>query len=91
MTSNMGHDTVLAYAAIKDKFATLPAFEPILPTSLLPYLAFILLAASFILTFYFSTLPKSSVPTREVSVAALASVLGGVGVVALFCSAGVYV
>lgn len=35
-------------------------------------------------------LPKVNVPVREVSVAATASLLGGFGVVALFCTVGVY-
>ena len=38
-----------------------------------------------------SSLPKSTVPVREVAVASVASLLGGFGVVALFCSVGVYV
>jgi hypothetical protein len=37
------------------------------------------------------SLSKSSIPTREVVVAIVASTLGGFGVVALFCSVGVYV
>ena len=36
-------------------------------------------------------IPKSALPVHEVLVASLASVLGGFGVVALFCSVGVYV
>lgn len=36
-------------------------------------------------------LPKATLPVREAAVASLASVLGGFGVVALFCSVGVYV
>lgn len=36
-------------------------------------------------------LPKSGVPLKELAVASTASVLGGFGVVALFCTAGVYV
>ncbi|KAG6810365.1 hypothetical protein H0H92_012173 [Tricholoma furcatifolium] len=71
--------------------ATLPPFAPIIPVALLPYIAAILLASTFALAFYFSTLPKDTVPIRETAVAATASVLAGFGVVALFCSAGVYV
>lgn len=36
-------------------------------------------------------LPKDTLPVREAAVASLASLLGGFGVVALFCTAGVYV
>ncbi|KAI0735795.1 hypothetical protein C8Q76DRAFT_591860, partial [Earliella scabrosa] len=68
-----------------------PAFAPAIPVSLLPYLAFFLLVATFGLAFYFSTLPKEKIPARELAVGATASVLGGFGVVALFCSVGVYV
>ncbi|KAH9850591.1 hypothetical protein C2E23DRAFT_887212 [Lenzites betulinus] len=68
-----------------------PAYAPYVPTALLPYLAFALLAATFALAFYFSTLPKDRLPVREVAVASTASLLGGFGVVAMFCTAGVYV
>ncbi|KAF9648544.1 hypothetical protein BDM02DRAFT_3083453, partial [Thelephora ganbajun] len=68
---------------------TLPPFQPIIPVSLLPYLAFILLTLTFGLAFYFSTLPKGTV--KESTVAILASVLGGFGTVAMFCTVGVYV
>ena len=37
------------------------------------------------------SLPKDSIPIREGAVASLASILGGFGVVALFCSVGVNV
>ena len=36
-------------------------------------------------------LSKDTIPIREIGVALTASVLGGFGVVALFCAAGVYV
>lgn len=36
-------------------------------------------------------LPKDNVPIRETTVATTASLLGGFGVVALFCTMGVYV
>ncbi|KAJ6614906.1 hypothetical protein B0H10DRAFT_1802463, partial [Mycena sp. CBHHK59/15] len=69
-----------------------PAFEPLVPVGLLPYLAFILLFLTFTLAFYASTYAtKRHHPIRETAVATLASLLGGFGVVALFCSAGVYV
>ncbi|TFK71742.1 hypothetical protein BDN72DRAFT_764449, partial [Pluteus cervinus] len=69
----------------------LPPFSAYIPLAVLPYIAFVLLASTFVLGFYFTTLPKATVPIRELTVAAIASVLGGFGVVALFCSAGVYV
>jgi hypothetical protein len=37
------------------------------------------------------SLPKNAIPLKEVAVASTASILGGFGVVALFCTAGVYV
>ncbi|KAF8641529.1 hypothetical protein AX16_009907 [Volvariella volvacea WC 439] len=83
----MAHD----YSSIQDLHRSLPSFSPIIPVELLPYLALILLASTFGLTFYFTTLPKTAVPAREFLVAGLASLLGGFGVVALFCTAGVYV
>ncbi|KAG6330562.1 hypothetical protein ID866_8526, partial [Astraeus odoratus] len=70
---------------------SLPPFSPYVPVSLLPFLALLLLASTFALTFYFSTLPIKAFPVREGGVAFLASVLGGFGVVVLFCSVGVYV
>lgn len=78
------------YDAISSLHRNLPAFSPYVPVGLLPYLAFILLAATFGLAFYFSTLPKANV-LRELAVASTASILGGFGIVALFCSVGVYV
>jgi hypothetical protein len=75
----------------KNVFDGASPFSPLIPTSSLPYLAAILLLITFTMGFYFSTLPKASIPTRELSVALTASVLGGFGVVALFCSVGVYV
>lgn len=36
-------------------------------------------------------LPKNTIPARETAVASIASILAGFGVVALFCSVGVYV
>ncbi|KAF9466862.1 hypothetical protein BDZ94DRAFT_1305740 [Collybia nuda] len=79
------------YNAAKALHASLPPFSPIVPVVLLPYLAFILLSATFALAFYFSTLPKDTIPLRETAVAATASTLAGFGVVAMFCTAGVYV
>ncbi|EPS99671.1 hypothetical protein FOMPIDRAFT_88609 [Fomitopsis schrenkii] len=79
------------HSAVAARLQTLPSFSPYVPVGLLPYIAFILLATTFVLAFYFSTLPKDKLPIREASVASLASVLGGFGVVALFCTAGVYV
>ncbi|THH27966.1 hypothetical protein EUX98_g6218 [Antrodiella citrinella] len=79
------------YDSIASLHKAIPPFSPYIPVALLPYIAFILLTATFALAFYFSTLPKTAVPLREVAVASTASVLGGFGVVALFCSMGVYV
>ncbi|KAL1952399.1 hypothetical protein VTO73DRAFT_1548 [Trametes versicolor] len=67
-----------------------PPFSPLIPVGLLPYIAFVLLGATFALAFYFSTLPKDKIPVRELAVASTASLLGGFGVVAMFCNAGVY-
>ncbi|KIL62214.1 hypothetical protein M378DRAFT_13035 [Amanita muscaria Koide BX008] len=77
--------------SIKVLYTSLPAFSPVFPPALLPYLAFLLLAVTFTLAFYFSTLPKDNIPVRESTVASAASLLGGFGVVALFCSVGVYI
>ncbi|PPQ89932.1 hypothetical protein CVT25_009987 [Psilocybe cyanescens] len=70
---------------------SLPAFSPIVPTALLPFASALFLLPTFALAFYFSTLPKDKFALREPLVAVAASILGGFGVVALFCSAGVYV
>ncbi len=79
--------------------AFLPPFSPAVPLALLPYLAFLSLALTFALAFYKSnaiteplfSLPKDAIPIRETVVASAAGILGGFGVVALFCSVGVYV
>ncbi|GJE92023.1 OST5 family protein [Phanerochaete sordida] len=77
------------YDSLASLHRNIPAFSPIVPVGLLPYLAFVLLGATFALAFYYSTLPKA--PLRELGIAGTASILGGFGVVALFCSVGVYV
>ncbi|KAA1468299.1 hypothetical protein DENSPDRAFT_833543 [Dentipellis sp. KUC8613] len=87
----MAQDSTLSYDAIKHLHRTLPTFSPYVPIGLLPYLAFVLLTATFGLAFYFSTLSKDTLPIRETAVAMTASALGGFGVVALFCTVGVYV
>ncbi|CEL58363.1 hypothetical protein RSOLAG1IB_03109 [Rhizoctonia solani AG-1 IB] len=79
------------YAQVKALHESLPAFAPLIPTAVLPYLAFVLLTSTFALGFYFSTLPKNIMRPHEIVVSVLASVLGGLGVVALFNSVGVYV
>ncbi|KAL7421244.1 hypothetical protein Q5752_004129 [Cryptotrichosporon argae] len=79
------------YASIKALHATLPPFAPMVPTALLPYIAFFSLLGSFVLAFLFSTLPKSRNPVPELATAAVASLLAGAGIVALFCTVGVYV
>ncbi|KAF9235851.1 hypothetical protein BU15DRAFT_77573 [Melanogaster broomeanus] len=79
------------YDAIQALHKSLPPFSPYVSASLLPYIALVLLVSTFALAFYFSTLPKDKIPIRETAVASLASILGGFGVVALFCTAGVNV
>jgi len=79
------------YDAIAALYTKLPAYTPLVPTALLPYIATILLLATFVLGFYFTTLPRDVVPLREGGVAILASCLAGFGVVSLFCAAGVNV
>ncbi|KAB5591484.1 hypothetical protein CTheo_5088 [Ceratobasidium theobromae] len=79
------------YAAVKALYESLPPFAPLIPTTALPYIAFTLLTSTFALGFYFSTLPKNIMRPHEIVVSVLASVLAGLGVVALFCSVGVYV
>ncbi|KAF8594166.1 hypothetical protein BDV93DRAFT_180125 [Ceratobasidium sp. AG-I] len=79
------------YAAAKTLHESLPPFSPLIPTAALPYIAFILLTSTFALGFYLSTLPKNIKRPHEIVVSVLASILSGLGVVALFCSAGVYV
>ncbi|KAF6765901.1 hypothetical protein DFP72DRAFT_1057108 [Ephemerocybe angulata] len=81
----------MEYDALKTLHSSLPPFAPHIPVGVLPVLALVLLSTTFVLAFYFSTLPKSTIPAKEVAVASTASVLGGFGVVALFCTAGVYV
>ncbi|KAI9059310.1 hypothetical protein FKP32DRAFT_1586468 [Trametes sanguinea] len=68
-----------------------PAFASYIPLALLPYFAFLLLGAAFALAFYLSTLPNEKISARELAVASTASLLGGFGVVAMFCTVGVYV
>ncbi|KIJ45192.1 hypothetical protein M422DRAFT_251377 [Sphaerobolus stellatus SS14] len=80
-----------SYDSIQKLHQSLPAFQPYIPAAALPYPAFVLLVSTFVLAFYFSTLPKATVPVRELGVAAIASVLSGFGVVFLFCSVGVNV
>ncbi|OSD05716.1 hypothetical protein PYCCODRAFT_1432261 [Trametes coccinea BRFM310] len=79
------------YASVQALHKSTSAFSPYIPLSLLPYIAFLLLGATFALAFYFSTLPNEKIPARELAVASTASLLGGFGVVAMFCTAGVYV
>jgi len=80
-----------AYTEIQALHASLASFAPAISLNLLPYLAFILLTASFLLAFYFTTLPKHALALQEITVAVTASLLGSFGAVALFCSVGVYV
>ncbi|PWN50231.1 hypothetical protein IE53DRAFT_316181 [Violaceomyces palustris] len=66
-------------------------FVSAVPVSLLPYIAFVLLSAAFLSTFYFTTLPKKSFSSHEALVIVLASLEAGFGIVALFNAVGVYV
>jgi len=68
-----------------------PPFSPYIALEFLPGFTLFLLATTFTLAFYFSTLPKHTIPVRETVVASIASILGGFGIVALFCTVGVYV
>ncbi|KAJ3751201.1 hypothetical protein DFH05DRAFT_169195 [Lentinula detonsa] len=79
------------YESMKALHNSLPPFQPLISVAILPYLALILLASTFALTFYLSTIPKTTIPGKEIPVAITASILGGFGVVALFCTVGVYV
>ncbi|ORY24788.1 hypothetical protein BCR39DRAFT_545942 [Naematelia encephala] len=80
-----------SYASIKALHSSLPSFTPPISTSVLPYIALFALLAFFALAFTFTTLPKSRNPIPELGLALLASALAGGGVVALFCTVGVYV
>ncbi|KAK4687517.1 hypothetical protein P7C73_g2592, partial [Tremellales sp. Uapishka_1] len=79
------------YSSIKALYPTLPSYSPPVPVSALPTLALLTLAAVFALTFIFTTLPASRNPVPELGTALVASLLAGGGVVALFCTVGVYV
>ncbi|KAJ7159427.1 hypothetical protein C8R46DRAFT_370396 [Mycena filopes] len=79
------------YTALQSLYTTSPAFAPLVPVGLLPYIAFALLFSTFALAFYVSTLPKATIPIHETAVVSVASLFGGFGVVALFCAVGVYV
>ncbi|SNX84787.1 uncharacterized protein MEPE_03496 [Melanopsichium pennsylvanicum] len=72
--------------------ASSPSYQPLIPTALLPYIAFVLLSSVFLSAFYFTTLPKKkSISVTEIVVGILASLQAGLGVVALFNAVGVYV
>ncbi|SPO43302.1 uncharacterized protein PSANT_00986 [Moesziomyces antarcticus] len=71
--------------------ANSPAFKPLIPTALLPYIAFVSLFSLFLSAFYFTTLPKRGLSVKEVVVGIAASLQAGLGVVALFNAVGVYV
>lgn len=56
----------LAHSALQSLHRAIPAFSPFVPVGLLPYLAFILLTATFGLAFYFSTsAPSLSHPQQQ--------------------------
>ncbi|RSH79395.1 uncharacterized protein EHS24_001441 [Apiotrichum porosum] len=79
------------YTQVKVLHSGLPAYAPLVPTSALPTIAFVSLCAAFALTFTLTTLHKSSIPVVELVTALVAAALAGGGVVALFCTVGVYV
>ncbi|EGN92720.1 hypothetical protein SERLA73DRAFT_127311 [Serpula lacrymans var. lacrymans S7.3] len=79
------------YETFQALHKTLPSFSPYVAAPFLPYIALAFLSSTFALAFYFSTLPKDTLPVRETIVALIASTLGGFGVVALFCAIGVCV
>ncbi|KIM32959.1 hypothetical protein M408DRAFT_14531 [Serendipita vermifera MAFF 305830] len=79
-----------SYSSLQSLHESLPPFSPLIPTSLIPIIAWSLLLSSFGLGFYFTTLPKQSVPVTELLIAIVASILGGFGTVAMFCTVGVY-
>ncbi|CAO1622993.1 unnamed protein product [Parajaminaea phylloscopi] len=80
-----------SYKAAASLHASAPSFAPVVPVSSLPYIAIVLLLASFFGAFYFTTLPKQRSLLPEVTVALASSVCAGFGVVALFNAVGVYV
>ncbi|GHJ88301.1 hypothetical protein NliqN6_4703 [Naganishia liquefaciens] len=76
------------YTELKNLFESSPAFQPPLPVSLLPVIATVSLSAAFALTFMFTTTSK---PSGELLTSLAASALTSIGVVAVFCTVGVYV
>ncbi|CAO1616548.1 unnamed protein product [Jaminaea pallidilutea] len=80
-----------AYKAAASLHASSPSYYPTIPVHSLPYLAFVLLLASFFGAFFFTTLPKRNALVAEVTVAVVSSLCLGLGVVALFNAVGVYV
>ncbi|KAL1408167.1 hypothetical protein Q8F55_004971 [Vanrija albida] len=80
-----------SYTSVKALYAELPAYQPLVSTTALPAIAFFFLTLSFLLTFFLTTLKTTSIPVTEVGTALAAAFLAGGGVVALFCTVGVYV
>ncbi|CEH19320.1 Uncharacterised protein family UPF0197 [Ceraceosorus bombacis] len=82
----------VAFSVAESAHISAQAFTPDIPVSLLPYLATLLLSLAFLLGFYFTTLPKTSIiSAKEIIVALLASLCTGFGTVALFNTVGVHV
>ena len=69
-------------AAHLDVWPRFLLFDVCLPPSLLMFNA---------INFFTIRLPKDTIPIREMVIASTASVLGGFGIVTLFCTVGVYV
>ncbi|PWO01199.1 hypothetical protein FA09DRAFT_335829 [Tilletiopsis washingtonensis] len=80
-----------AYAAAQAEHLAAAPFAPALPVAVMPYLAGILLALAFLLSFYFTTLPKGRIALTEIVTAGGASLCIGFGIVALFTTVGVHV
>ncbi|KIR26702.1 hypothetical protein I307_02051 [Cryptococcus deuterogattii 99/473] len=80
-----------SYTSVKSLHNSLPSFHPRIPVSALPSIAFLSLLGFFGLTFMFTTLSKSRLPFTEIATVFVASSLAGMGIVALFCTVGVYV
>ncbi|KAL9934518.1 hypothetical protein V8E36_006293 [Tilletia maclaganii] len=64
-------------------------FKPLILTSLLPVIAFVLLGTTFGLTFYYTTLPKQRYTAAEFLTAVVASLSAGFGTIAAFNAVGV--
>ncbi|PKI83553.1 hypothetical protein MVES_002470 [Malassezia vespertilionis] len=78
------------YHRVQNEFLTYLPLTPVVPLSMMPHIAIGCLGIAFLLTFYYTTLPRTKMTVMEPLVALAASALAGVGVVALFNAVGVY-